>query len=182
MDKGGALVGIVRNFIDIIGITPENELPHVNRGEIIKYSDQENIFISEPDIAIESIYQLVINWRIKSNRMLNTPLGKLYILDGVKELKIIYTDKAGVGEARILNVERPFNTFIDLPQNASIENIGIYIADAYFHLLDERNIYSYYLNVIDVQYRNELPAKLQTQDTKAELIAGGDRSLDSEYL
>ena len=175
-------MGIVRNFIDIIGITPEYELPYINRGEIIKYSDQENIFIPEPDVAIESIYQIVINWRIKSNRMLNTPMGKLTILDGIKELKIVYTDKEGGGEARILNIERPFNTFIDLPQNASIENIGIFIADAYFHLLDKKNIYSYYLNVIDVQYRNELPAKQQIQPGKAEMTAGGDINLDSEYL
>jgi nitrate reductase NapAB chaperone NapD len=153
-----ALVGIVRNFIDIIGITPEGELPHMNRGEIIEYSDHENIFIPDTGIAIESIYQIVIVWKIKSHRMLNTPLGKINILDGVKELKIVYTDMKQEGEARILTVERPFNTFIDLPHNADIENTEVFIADAYFQLLDERNIYGHYLYVIDVQYRNEPPS------------------------
>lgn len=173
-------MGIVRNFIDIIGITPEDELPHVNRGKIIEYSDHENIFVSEKGIAIESIYQVIINWKIKSKRMLNTPQGKLNILDGVKELKIVYTDKEGGGKVGILNVERPFNTFIDLPQNTDIENIEVFIADAYFHLLDERNIYSYYLYVIDVQYMNELP--VNPQHVKEELIDGDDERLDSEYL
>ncbi|MCQ1530739.1 hypothetical protein [Lutispora saccharofermentans] len=147
-------MGIVRNFIDIIGITPESELPGVNRGEIIEYSDHETIFIPEQRIKIESIYQIMIDLELKSERLINAPQGKIYVLDGVKKLKIIYTDKDGEGKAKILNLERPFNTFMDLPQGAWIENIKLFIADAYFQLLDERNIYSYCLYMIDARYND----------------------------
>lgn len=146
-------MGIIRNFIEIVGITPESELPHKNNGQIIEYSDVENIFIPPEKSGIDNIYQIIVDLEIKSNRMIKASLGRICVIDGIKKFKIIYKEKGKEGKINILDLKLPFNTFIDLPnENINIENVKVYIADAYFDLIDRRKIYGHYIYIIDVHY------------------------------
>lgn len=146
-------MGIVRNFIDIIGITPEDELPDKNNGQIIEYSEVENIFIPEHHSRIRNIFQIMVKVEIKSTRTVNAPLGKVIIVDGIKRLKIIYEDRGDSKKANIVNLEVPYNTFIELQKGAEIlDNIEIYIMDAYFHSISPRTLYSHVVYLIHIHY------------------------------
>ncbi len=144
---------IVRNFVKILGITPETELPKKIRGQIIEYSDIETIFVPDGNPSVKSIYEIMINLEIKSNRTIHTPLGKIIVIDGVKKYKIIYTENDDSEKVNIIHLHVPYNTFVELPNEIKyINNIKVYIIDAYFDLLTDRNIYCHSVYLVDVQY------------------------------
>lgn len=143
-------MGVVRNFIDIVGITPENELPREILGQIIQNSEAEKILI-EDNVDIKNIYQIVIKVDIKSNRVIDTPLSKIVVIDSLKEIKILYYDKDD--RVGVLELKSPYNFFIDMEDKKDeIENIKIYIADAYFQLISKKELYSNVVYIIDVHY------------------------------
>lgn len=153
-------MGIIRNFIDITGITPEEELPNKINGEIVQYSEVDYIFVPDNKQEISSIYQIFINIVIKSSRTINAPLGKIVVLDGIKKIKLIYTEKNETDKASILNLELPYNTFIELPKDAGmVKNINVNIVDAYFALIDSKKIYSNILYMLNVNYDNNSTEK-----------------------
>lgn len=143
-------MGVVRNFIDIVGITPENELPREILGQIIQNSEAEKILI-EDNVDIKNIYQIVIKVDIKSNRVIDTPLSKIVVIDTLKEIKVLYYDKDD--RVGVLELKSPYNFFIDMEDKKDeIENIRIYIADAYFQLISKKELYNSILYIIDVHY------------------------------
>lgn len=146
-------MNIVRNFIQVSGITPAEELPDKIWGQILQHSDVETLYIPESSSPAKSIFQVMVRIRITSNRRIDAPLGTIVVIDGVKEYKIIYSGNEESGKASIAAVNVPYNTFIEVQnKNTIIDNINIHIVDAYFELLDRRRIYSHILYLVDVEY------------------------------
>lgn len=141
---------IVRNFINVAGLADENNLPDKVKGQLIQYSEIDTIFIPDNQPDIKSIFQIMIKVEIRSSRSIKTLAGYTVILDGVKKLKIIYTQNDASGKAVFLDLELPYNTFVELPDYIKIDNIDVLILDAYFNLLDKRRIYSHLLYLVNV--------------------------------
>ncbi|MCX7922617.1 MAG: hypothetical protein N3B21_11510 [Clostridia bacterium] len=103
---------VVRNFINISGLADENELAvSINNGQTIQYSETDTIYIPFNQPEISSIFQIMIKVELRSSRAINTPDGATVIFDGVKKLKIIYTEKGDTGKASFLNTEFPYNIY-----------------------------------------------------------------------
>lgn len=147
-------MGVIRNFIDIEGIIHKEDLPHNFYDHMIIYSDTENIFISEQKNSMKNIFQIFIDLKVKAFKVIEMPLCKVLIIDGIKKLKIIYSQKNDENKAGILELQRPFNTCIELSQGLEeFENIDIYILDAYFELINENTIYSYIVYFVNINSR-----------------------------
>lgn len=141
---------IVRNNINIIGITPGNKLPNKVNGQIIETSQAENLFIDD-SIKIKNIYQIIIDIDIVRTNVINAHMNKIVVVDLSKKFKIAYYNMDG--NRGILELNSPYNVFFDLESNkVEIENININIADAYFELINSRTLYNHILYIIDVQY------------------------------
>lgn len=141
---------IMRNFISITGLVNENDLPHEIKGQVVQYSETETIFIPDHQPDVKSIFQIIIKVEITNSRKIKTPGGYTIIIDGIKKLKIIYTQNNNSDRANFLDLELPYNTYIELPEYTTLENISVYILDAYFSLLDNRKIYSHFLYLVNV--------------------------------
>jgi hypothetical protein len=148
-----ALLGIIRNFINIEGITPEENLEKNDNGHMIIYSDIEYISIPNSEQEIKNIYEISIDIDVISQRLISTPIGKIMVLDGIKKFKILFTKNTDSQNASILDLDIPFNAFTELPKgNYCTSNIKVHIIDAYFNLLDRKTIYGHFIYLIDVIY------------------------------
>lgn len=146
-------MGIVRNHINIEGITREEDLLQNKNGHTIIYSDTRTLYLPYGKPEIKSIYEILISIDIKSHRSINTPIGKVVALDGVKKYKIIYTENSDVEKISILNLDTTFNTFTELPKDLEdIWNLKIHVIDAYFSVITPRKIYGHFLYLLDVNY------------------------------
>lgn len=166
-------MGIVRNCIDVVGITPEGELPKQIVGQLIEASETENIYLGT-ELNVKNIYQIVIEVGIKGTRVINAPLNKIIVVDGIKKIKAAYyNEENNVG---IFELEGPLNFFIDIDkQEVEIESINIHIADAYFHLTNKNTLYNHILYMIDVPY-NSSDKKLQNSKLPKKFDFGLDES------
>lgn len=196
---------MLRNFIDILGITSENELPRITNGQQILYSDIDYIFIPDNKPKIKDIYQISVNMHITSTRLISTGSDKIVVVDALKKLKIVYTQEDNNEKASILTLELPYNTFYQLQNNSSgYEEVNIYIADAYFKVIENNKIYNYMLYYLDISmqktckdfakiaqetsvnkmpnaYYSEISLSVVENDKDASFISvEGD--LESEYL
>ncbi|WP_432665827.1 hypothetical protein R9X47_05980 [Wukongibacter baidiensis] len=162
-------MGIVRNHINIEGITREKDLLKNENGHTIIYSEAKTLFLPEDKPEIKSIYEILISIDIKSHRSINTPVGKIVILDGVKKYKIIYTENSKVEKISILNLDTTFNTFTELPQGLEdIWNLKIHVIDAYFSVINPKKIYGHFLYLLDVNYNvnyKEVPSETPPLNT-----------------
>jgi hypothetical protein len=157
-------VGIIRNFINISGITPENELPHVHEGRSKKYSDTETIFIPENSAPVESIFEIMVKVDIESCRTVNISTHKILIIDGIKHIKIVYK-ALGVSHANLITISLPYNTFMDIiDDGCRKEDVKIFIVDAYFKLIDDRKIYSHTLYLACANPTDEVSLHLEMQN------------------
>jgi hypothetical protein len=146
-------MGLLRNFIDISGITPESDLPDKINGQLLEFSEVEHFYIPEDKPGIKNIYQMSVKVEILSTRTIKAPLGRIIVLDGVKKIKILYTGCSHEDAASLVDIELPFNTFVDIPKEGpDIDHVNIFIADAYFKAIDSRKLYSFILYMIDVGY------------------------------
>ncbi|MCY6369531.1 hypothetical protein [Clostridium ganghwense] len=153
-------MGIIRNHIDIVGITPEEQLPHkIQNSQVVEYSEVENIFIPKHNPNIKNIYQIVLDVNLISKREVNIPVGRVVVLDGVKKIKINYAEKGHSQKVNIVNLELPYNTFVELPDKKEIGNVNVQIVDAYFELIDNRKIYSHIVYLVNVHYKEESTCK-----------------------
>lgn len=165
-------MGVVRNFIEILGIAKEDDLPEKSLGQLIKYNETENIFIPEDNSGIKDIYQIGINIDIKSKRTINTKDYSTVSIDGSKQLKIVCSREDNPDKMVILNLQLPYNTFIEVPKAiGDIENIHIYILDAYFDLLDKKRIYANFLYLVDVRYSMIGIEPINRKNSKVELLS-----------
>lgn len=146
-------MGLIRNFVDVVGITPENELPSKINGQFVEYSEVDYIYISENKPRVNTLYQAHIKIEIKTNRIIKSPLGQIIVLDGVKKIKLVYTQKGREEKASAVDFQLPYNTFIDIPpEGGNVNNIDIHILDAYFDIINSKKIYVHLLYLIDVNY------------------------------
>lgn len=153
-------MGIIRNHIDIVGITPEEQLPgKIQNSQVVEYSEVENIFIPKNNPNIKNIYQIVLDVNLISKREVDIPIGKVVIIDGVKKIKIIYAEKGHSQKANIVNLELPYNTFIEIEDGKEIGSASVQIVDAYFQLIDNRKIYSHIVYLVNVRYKEESNCK-----------------------
>lgn len=144
-------MGIIRNFINIEGITLEDDLLKNENGHTTIYSDTEALFF--PKVKIKSIYEVIMSIDISSHRSIKTPIGRIIVLDGVKRYKIMYTQDGELDRMFIVNHESPFNTFIESPVDfEDIWSIDIHIIDAYFSLINKESIYGHFLLLLDINY------------------------------
>lgn len=180
-------MGIVRNSINITGITSEDKLPRRIKGQIVEYSEVEHISIPEENPRIRTIHQISFKVDSKVSRTINSPTGKILILDGRKKIKIIYSHKSDSKKSTVLDIQLPFNTYIDLPDDAAeVEDINIYVLDAYFDLLESRKLYYHVLYWINVEYSKEKYDKFDTpfsettepEDTDSDVIDSEDTDSD----
>ncbi len=146
---------IVRNFISISGIAEEAELPSSFYGETIQYSENDVIHIPESYPLIKSIYQILIKIEARKERSIATPLGRTVILDGIKQLKILYSADNDTNSASVIDLELPYNTFFNLPKGIRAEGTSIYVLDAFFYRLDSRSVYSHIVYMVSVEFASE---------------------------
>jgi hypothetical protein len=160
---------VVRNFIHIVGITPEEQLPDKIRGQLIQYSDIETVYVPDDKPPAKSIFQVMFQVEVKSGRIIDTPACRTMVVDGIKSYKIMYTGESSSDNASFASVTIPYNTFIEIPKGyGDIEKVDVFVLDAYFSLLDSRRIYSYILYLVHAVYGiskiNEVHDQV-TQDT-----------------
>ncbi|WP_432401986.1 hypothetical protein [Wukongibacter sp. M2B1] len=146
-------MGIVRNHINIEGITREEDLSKNKNGHTIIYSEEKTLFLPTDKPEIKSIYEILISIDIKSHRSITTPIGNVVVLDGLKKYKIIYTENSEIEKVSILNLDTTFNTFTELPKGLEdIWNLKIHVIDAYFSVINPQKIYGHFLYLVDVNY------------------------------
>lgn len=156
-------MGISRNSIDISGITPEKELPSKIEGQVIEYSEVDYIFIPEDKPRVHNIHHLSIHIDLLSNRIIHAPLGTLIVVDGIKKIRLVYIQREHSEKKYSINLQLPYNTFFELPKsNGDITGINVYIADAFFQIIESRKIYSHILYIVNVHYEN--PNQLQDSE------------------
>lgn len=61
-------MGIIRNSIDVVGITPESDIPKTVMGQIVEYSETEYISILQEQPGIKNIIQVILEIEIKIER------------------------------------------------------------------------------------------------------------------
>lgn len=149
-------MGTIRNYINIEGMVSEKELCKNEKGHTIIYSDIETLFIPKDKPDIKNIYEILMSVDTVSHRAINTPLGKIIVVDGIKKLKIIYIEDDSSEKVSILNLETPFNTFTEYPEELdNFWNIKVHILDAYFSLIDSKKIYCHFLYLLEVYYETD---------------------------
>lgn len=159
-------MGEVRNFIHILGITPSHELPNKMHGQIVLYSDIENLNIPLDRPNAKSVYEIIIELEITSSRKVSIPSNDILIIDGLRKFKIIYMSEDENKEAIIIDIIKPYNTFVELPKKIDdIQDIKVYILDSYFDLIDKREIYNYNLYLINVVYDDNQYSRTHSEDT-----------------
>ncbi|WP_163195866.1 hypothetical protein [Clostridium thermarum] len=146
---------MLRNFISVTGITPESNLPKEIKGELLQHSDIDYIFIPGSKPKAKEVTHVGIQVEIKDQRIIKAPTGTIVIVDGVKKLKLSYVPLGHSKRNIQLELELPYNTFIELPEGVEkIKGIDLYVADAYFELVEGRKIYSYVFYMLNIDFFN----------------------------
>lgn len=183
-------MGIIRNSIDIVGITPEDKLPGKINGQLIEFSEIEHINIPEDKPRLGNIHQISIHVEPTTSRVIKAPNRKIIVLDGLKNIKIIYSYRSHSEKANIVKLQLPFNTFIELPENTiEVGDINIHIADAFFQTIEARTLYSYILYMVEVEITKSEPINnhhevipvsvpLNKQNTTVMYINGSEKYTD----
>lgn len=146
-------MGIIRNSINIEGITPAEKLPKEIHGQLIEFSETEYFYLTENQPGIRSISKVEAKIEAKPAREIDAPTGKIIIVDGVKKIDILYTTRDYFQNYSKAVFEIPFNTFIDIPNDADeLKSVQIYIVDAYLKMMNSRKVYAHFMYMIDVKY------------------------------
>ena len=159
-------MGNVRNFIHIIGITNNDEFPKKMNGQIVQYSDVESISIPSNKPNAKNIYEIIIKLEIISTKHISVPSNNILIIDGIRKFKIMYISEDDSKEAIMINVSKPYNTFVELPKGIyNIQDVNVYIIDSYFDLINNREIYNYNLYLVNVNYDDKSISINSDEDT-----------------
>lgn len=153
-------MGILRNSIEVEGISSEEELPKEINGQVIEYSETDYIYVPENRPLINNISKIEVKVTIKESRTIEAPTGRIIILEGSRKISITYRP-VGYKENYNLKLDLPFNTFVDIPNNAGeIKSINIYTVDAYFKMMNSKKIYSFMVYMINVVHENTVTSKV----------------------
>ncbi|QNO14034.1 hypothetical protein HYG86_04225 [Alkalicella caledoniensis] len=150
-------MGIIRNSIIVDGLAKEEELPKEVYGQIVRSSQVETLFIPPSKSEAKSIKKVEISLNIDSNRIVRGATEKMVILGGLINYRIFYKENSPEEIDSITNIQIPFNTYMDLPEDTiKIKGINVFILDAYFHLMDSRKLYAYFVYLIELQYDDKI--------------------------
>jgi hypothetical protein len=149
----GRRMDIVRNSIIISGIAAENELPKGINGQLIEYSEIDYAYIPGNMPPVSRINKIDVKVSCQHGRTINAPSGRIIVLDGTKNISLDYISSGYYQGDYTVNLEMPFNTFIDLPNNAGeVKAVDVYIVDAYFRMVSSGKIYNHILYMVNVSY------------------------------
>lgn len=150
-------MGIIRNSIIVDGLAKEEELPKEVFGQIVRSSQVETLFIPPSKSEAKSVKKVEIRLNIDSNRIVRGVTEKMVILGGLNNYRIFYKENSPEEIGSIANIQIPFNTYMDLPEDIiKIKGINVFILDAYFHLMDSRRLYAYFVYLIELQYDDKI--------------------------
>lgn len=168
---------MLRNFISVTGITQESNLPKDIKDALLCHSDIDYIFIPSSRPKIKEITHIAIRVELKNQRIIKAPTGTIVVLDGVKKLKISYVPLGHSRKNIQLEIDVPYNTFIELPDGVeNLNNLDIYIADAYFEVVEVRKIYNYTLYMINIDCSEES----QSRETEFDELSEGEENKAEE--
>lgn len=129
------------NHIDICGITPRCNLPKCSCKYPCKELCETHKFcipICKPDI--ENILQLFIDTSIKKSNILDTPMGKKFVIYGNIHTKILYVANTSCQSVHSAHFDIPFCTFIMIGNiTREITDVCLFIEDAFITQLDSEN-------------------------------------------
>lgn len=148
-------MGILRNSIEVIGISNEEELPREINGQLIEFSETDYIYVPENRPLINNISKMEVKLNIKESRTVEAPTGRIVILEGSRKVNVTYKPVGNYSGNFTLKLDLPFNSFIDIPnKSGEVKSIDIYILDAYFKMMSSRKIYSFMVYMINVVHEN----------------------------
>lgn len=146
-------MGVLRNSINIEGITLEENLPKKINGQLIEFSETEYFYLSDNQYAIRNISKIEVKIKAEPGRVINAATGKIIVLDGVKKINIVYRPLEYYQNYNQVVFETPFNTFIDMPTDAGeLKSVETFIVDAYFKVINNRKLYCHMLYMVNVAY------------------------------
>lgn len=162
-------MGILRNSIEVVGISTVEELPREIKGQLIEYSETDYIYVPENRPLIYNISKIDLKLSIKESRSIDAPTGKIVILEGSRKINITYKPASYYEGNYILKLDLPFNSFLDIPNNSGeIKSIDIYPIDAYFKMMSSRKIYCFMVYMINVIHENMVYSKV-SQDSNIKI-------------
>jgi hypothetical protein len=175
-------MGIVRNNIYIEGLTLENDLPGKIKGQLVEFTETEYIYIPENRFAIRTIDNISIKVAAEPGRTINAPTGRIVVLDGIKKINITYKTMDYYQNIASINFEVPFNNFIDIPNNCGdLKKADIYVVDAYFKLINSRQIYCHILYMMDANHDVKSPSGKSNTTPPITLTTMGNEDFDREH-
>ena len=138
---------------------------------MLQHSEVDYIFIPSNRPRVKELTHISISVDIKNHRIIKGPKGNILILDGLKKLKVCYLPESRSKRTLQVELYLPYNTHLELPDEVKdIDNVDIYIGDAYFELIEGRKIYSFVFYILDVQlkseqsFRKDLDEKLEAEN------------------
>lgn len=143
---------MIRNFINVVGITDESELPTECPGQFVEYSETDYLFLPEATPSVNTLYEVNLGIEILNSRIINMQNSRVYILDGNKKFKITCSSKDKSNKPLTFKFNYPFNAFIDIENNDNVKSAKVFVLDAYFHLINPKTIYSNITYLISVEY------------------------------
>ena len=173
-------MGVMRNFINIEGITQTEELPNQD-GQIVIFSEVETLFLPPGNPGIDTIFQIMVGLEMEGHHKLRTPIGTIVSVHGHKNIKVIYKGEEG-DKGHLVTFTNPYNTFFELPEDRQdYQRVNGYIIDCYFSPLAKDKIYGYFLYLLAVQYGEEYDEEAleeaiikKMRSLKANLLRGGN--------
>ncbi len=126
------------NYIDISGIAQMDDFLKVSK----KYPFSEicetyNFHIPKAKPNIHRILKLFIDASVKETKVVNVPLGKRTIIEGMLHIKVFYSAEIYSSKPYFVHIDVPIYTFLTLKNPI---DVGILIEDAVIHKLDSRNL------------------------------------------
>ncbi|MFD3156301.1 hypothetical protein ACFIJ5_05495 [Haloimpatiens sp. FM7330] len=132
---------MLRNFINIEGLISEEELANMSFENVIEKCDKEYIFIPYDKPEIENICEVFIDIELKSKKIMKYKRGSIVILDGIRNYKILCTEKLNKNKIVVLNLKSTFNVYFKVPcEGKEIRGIDVKVLDSYFSIVDSKTI------------------------------------------
>jgi hypothetical protein len=137
LNKGGVLMDT--NNIEIHGITPQSEFPNYPQ----HYPSTQICQIDKLFLAcqhdIQRILKIIVTVTISSFKVINTPIGKKVVVQGIKHIKVISSVEKQCHCTHSACFDIPFCLFIRLKDfNTAIEKIGIVVEDISVECLENQ--------------------------------------------
>lgn len=125
-------------YVDISGIARVDEFPKVPKDyPFSEICETYNFHIPKGKPNIHKILKLFINTSITETKVVNSPLGKRTIVEGMLHIKVFYSAEIFSIKPYFVHIDIPIYTFLALENPM---DVSILIEDAVIHKLDSRNI------------------------------------------